>query len=159
MEFNGTFLVSIITFLVFVFLMNKILYAPMAEIVAERKRIIDKNYQDAEQLEEQTESLTAETEEKLAAARDDARIKYGEVLDGFKEQRAEIIKNAQETSKEELEASYRNLDNISNDAKESLKTKMIALANDISEKILGYRSEVQGFDNDKVNDILYHQKG
>ena len=33
---------------------------------------------------------------------------------------------------------------------------MTDLANDIVEKVLGYRSEVQGFDNDTVNDILYH---
>ena len=44
---------------------------------------------------------------------------------------------------------------ISNEAKEGLKSKMTDLANDIAEKVLGYRSEVQGFDNDKVNDILY----
>ena len=29
------------------------------------------------------------------------------------------------------------------------------MANDIVEKMIGYRSEVQGFDNDTVNRILY----
>ena len=29
------------------------------------------------------------------------------------------------------------------------------LANDIVEKVLGYRSEVQGFNDDAVNEILY----
>ena len=37
MEFNGTFLASIVSFIVFVFLMNKVLYAPMGKIVKERK--------------------------------------------------------------------------------------------------------------------------
>ena len=32
---------------------------------------------------------------------------------------------------------------------------MTDLANDIVEKMIGYRSEVQGFDNDAVNRILY----
>ena len=30
------------------------------------------------------------------------------------------------------------------------------LANDIVEKVLGYRSEVAGFDDEAVNKILYH---
>ena len=51
-----------------------------------------------------------------------------------------------------------NLNNVSNDAKESLKSKMTDLANDIVEKILGYRSDIQEFNNDKVNEILYSEK-
>ena len=50
---------------------------------------------------------------------------------------------------------YETLKNVSNEAKESLKGRMKDLANDIVEKVLGYRSEVQGFDDDSVNNILY----
>ena len=60
-------------------------------------------------------------------------------------------------SKEELEKAYAVLDNVSNEAKEELKSKMTDLANDIVEKVLGYRSEVQGFDNEKINEILYNK--
>ena len=156
MEFNGTFLASIITFLVFVYLMNKVLYEPMSDIVAQRKNVIDENYQKADELNKKAETIEADVNEKLSAARDDARKKYGQVIDTYKEQRAGIISDAQKTSKEELEAAYSVLDNVSNDAKEGLKSKMTDLAGDIAEKVLGYRSDVQGFDNDKVNDILYH---
>ena len=156
MEFNGTFLASIITFLLFVYLMNKILYKPMADIVAQRKAVIDENYQKADELIKKAESIEADVEEKMSAAKEDARAKYGEVIETYKEQRSDIIRNAQEASKEELESAYAALDNVSNEAKEGLKSKMTDLANDIAEKVLGYRSEVQGFDNDKVNDILYH---
>ena len=41
------------------------------------------------------------------------------------------------------------------ETKEALKGRMTDLANDIVEKMIGYRSEVQGFDNDTVNRILY----
>jgi F0F1-type ATP synthase membrane subunit b/b' len=47
MEFNGTFFVTIITFIVFVFLMNKILYAPILNIMEERKNFVDGNYKTA----------------------------------------------------------------------------------------------------------------
>ena len=159
MEFNGTFLVSIITFLVFVFLMNKILYVPMAEIVAKRKQVIDENYQEAHQFEQKTKELESEVEEKLNSAKKSAREIYGKIVGDYKGQGAEIVKNAQESSKKELEEAYLALENVSNEAKENLKSKMTDLANDITEKVLGYRSEIQDFDNDKVNELLYSEKG
>ena len=156
MEFNGTFFASIISFLVFVFLMNRVLYSPMEKIVSERHRIIEENYKDADDFAEKAEQLETEVQEKLDLAKDDAKQKYDEILGGFKEHKAEIIKQAQDDSSKDLESSYASLNNISNEAKESLKSKMTDLANDIAEKILGYRSEVQGFDNDSIDKILYH---
>lgn len=159
MEFNGTFFVSIISFLVFVFLMNKILYVPMQKIVAERDKFIDDNYQIADENNQQAEKLSSEREEKLVGAKDDARTKYNELLSGYKEKRNDIIKSAQDSSQTKLGQEYESLNNVSNQAKEALKWKMTDLANDIVEKVLGYRSEVQGFDNDKIDRILYNQKG
>ena len=128
----------------------------MANIVAQRNKVIDENYQKADELIKKTENIEADVEKKLSVAKENARLKYGEVIDTYKEKRADIIKNAQEVSNQELESAYSALDNVSNEAKEELKSKMTDLANDIAEKVLGYRSDIQGFDNDKVNDILYH---
>ena len=159
MEFNGTFFVSIISFLVFVFLMNKILYVPMQKIVAERNKFIDDNYQIADENNQQAEKLSSERDKKLVVAKDDARVKYNELLSGYKEKRNDIIKSAQDSAQTKLVQEYESLNNVSNQAKEALKWKMTDLANDIVEKVLGYRSEVQGFDNDKIDRILYNQKG
>ena len=38
MEFNATFIVSAISFIIFVVLMNIILYAPLQKVVEERKK-------------------------------------------------------------------------------------------------------------------------
>ena len=159
MDFNGTFFVSIISFLVFVFVMNKLLYAPIHKIVSERNDFINGNYQAASDNNTKADELTKERDEKLVGAREDARDKYNELLSGYKEKRSDIVKEAQTKSNEELEVASNDLNNVSNDAKENLKGKMADLANDIVEKILGYRSEVQGFDNNKVNEILYHEEG
>ena len=73
----------------------------------------------------------------------------------LKEKRAEIVSDAQNSAKEELEKSEIELSNVSNEVKNNLKCSMTDLANDIVEKVIGYRSEVQGFDNQKVDEILY----
>ena len=156
MEFNGTFLASIISFLVFVLLMNKILYAPMEKIVKQRQDFIDGNINQADENYQKADELSNEREEKLVDAKNDARVKYLEAVEEFKTEKDNIVKNAQEVSNNELENSYRELQQVSDSTKGELKNRMTDLANDIVEKVLGYRSEVQGFDNETVDKILFH---
>lgn len=155
MEFNGTFLASIISFIVFVFLMNKILYAPILNIIEERRNFINGNLNAAEQNNAKAASISEEKDKMLVSAKDTARAKYVETLDEFKTQRSEIITEAQDKAKEELLNSNYELSNVSNEAKMALKGKMTDLANDIVEKVLGYRSNVEHVDNEEIDKILY----
>ncbi|MBR1776139.1 F0F1 ATP synthase subunit B [bacterium] len=159
MEFNATFLATIISFLIFVYLMNKVLYEPVRRIVNERHDFIEGNYSDADNNNAKAEELSEKREEELKEAKDNAKAKYNELIDNYKNQKSEIVKNAQEETSKELEDAYNNLNNVSNEAKEKLKGSMTDLANDIVEKVIGYRSEIQGFDDEEVNKILYHKKG
>ena len=157
MEFNGTFLVTIVTFITFVLLMDRILYAPILSIMEKRRAIIDGNYKIAQENDAKSAELVSEKEEKLTQAREKAREKYNEILDGFKEQRADVIENAQAESKEKFERSGFELENVSNEVKNALKGSMTNLANDIVEKVIGYHSEVQGFDEEIVNKVLWEK--
>ena len=47
MEFNATFLISAISFVVFTFIMNAIFYKPLTEIIEEREKFINKTLDDA----------------------------------------------------------------------------------------------------------------
>ena len=155
MEFNGTFLASIVSFIVFVFLMNKVLYAPMGKIVKERQSFVEGNLESAEANHKRADELSQEREDKLSGAKNDAREKYVESVNGFKNEKTQLVAKAQDETNGELAQAYENLNNVSNETKEGLKWRMTDLANDIVEKMIGYRSEVQGFDNDTVNRILY----
>lgn len=155
MEFNGTFLVTIISFVLFVFVMNKILYEPINNIVAQRREFVDENLRTADINHKKANEISAQKEEKLKGARNDARNKYSDAVVDFKNKKNDILKNAQCDADNELMQTFENLNNLSNEAKEGLKGRMTDLANDIVEKMIGYRSEVQGFDNDAVNRILY----
>ena len=158
MEFNGTFLATIITFILFVFVMNKVLYAPILGIMEERKSFIDSNYKDAKDNDAKSAELVAEKEEKLSDAKEEARGKYIAAVDDYKAQKAEVIANAQSTAQAELEASRIELENVSNEVKNGLKSSMNDLANDIVEKVIGYRSDVEGFDDNLVDGVLWGNK-
>ena len=157
MEFNATFLATIVTFIVFVILMNKILYAPILSIMAERRAFIDGNYKSAKDNDERTSELTKEKNDRLIEAKNEAREKYNETLAEFKERRSEMITVAQNESKEEFESSKIQLENVSNEVKQALKGSMMDLANDIVEKVIGYRSEINGFDEEAVNKVLWEK--
>ena len=156
MEFNGTFFVSIVSFVVFVFLMNKILYSPMRKVIAERNEFIEGNYKAANQNNDKAQALSLERDEKILNAKNEARQNYNNRVSDYKAQKDSIVEEAKSQANNELAQAYEHLGNVSNETKEGLKGKMTDLANDIVEKVLGYRSEIQGFDNDTVNRILYH---
>ena len=155
MEFNGTFLATIITFILFVFIMNKILYRPILGIMEERKNFIDSNYKNADENNSKTDELCAEKESKLNDAKDDARGKYLETVDEFKTQKADIVLEAQKCANEELERSRAELRELSDEVKNGLKGSMNELANDIVEKVIGYKTENEGFDEEVVNNVLW----
>ena len=157
MEFNGTFLATIVTFIVFVLLMNKILYAPILNIMEERKSFIDDNYKAATENDAKTSELNTEMEIKLSEAKEDARGKYNEIVDDFKKQRIDIVSTAQDSAKNGIDASRIELENVSNEVKQSLKSSMTGLASDIVEKVIGQKIGIQEFDDDKVNQVLWEK--
>lgn len=155
MEFNGTFFATIITFIVFVFLMNKVLYAPILSIMEKRKNFMDSNYKQAEDNNIKFEQLSSEKDEKLLEAKNDARKKYVEVIEEFKNQRNGILLDKQNSENERYKNSQSELENLSNDAKQSLKNNMSELANDIVEKVIGYKCDSNDFENEVVDKVLW----
>ena len=155
MEFSATFLATIVSFIVFVFLMNKVLYAPILNVMEARKNFIADNLKTAEKNNAKSKKLAEKREEKLLEAKEDAKEAFQETIEEFKTQGDKVIADAQEIANDNVEQSKIELENISNEAKQSLKGSMVDLANDIVEKVIGYRSEVQGFDDRTVDEILY----
>ena len=155
MEFNGTFFATIITFIVFVFLMNKVLYEPILSIMEKRKNFMDSNYKQAEDNNIKFEQLSSEKDEKLLEAKNDARKKYVEVIEEFKNQRNGILLDKQDSENERYKNSQSELENLSNDAKQSLKNNMSDLANDIVEKVIGYKCDSNDFENEVVDKVLW----
>lgn len=156
MEFNATFLATIISFITFVLLMKAILYDPMYKIVQERNSYFEENDKITNENKLKVQELTDKKNELVENARKDAKQQYVEAISKINEQKRQKIEDAQNQIVQELEADREALKNVSNTTKDALKYKMTDLANDIVEKILGYRPNIQSFDENAVNNILYH---
>ena len=99
MEFDATFLISIISFIVFVFIMNKIFYAPILEIMQRRENYVKDNFEQAKQIEQETIKQTEFHNQELEKSRDIARNKRPQGL----EENIEVAKLGGEVAKKTKE--------------------------------------------------------
>ena len=155
MEFIGTFFVTIISFLVFVFIMNKILYEPIGRFVAKREEFINEDLSSAHANREKAEGISEEKERKLRDARIDAKSRYATSVSEYKNKKNNIVNEARVDAERALNEGYAELESVSNEVKSGLKMYMNDLANSIAEKIIGYRPNIQNFNNEAVDNILY----
>lgn len=154
MEFNATFLVSTISFIVFVLLMNKILYAPLQKIVEDRKTFIDDNYAEANNAKEKSVSLIEDRKNRLSQASSDARKVMQEKTDIAKSEKAELCSTSRLQANEEIKNKKEELNNQSQQTSEELKNNIASIASVISSKILGENVTVENVERDVVDRIM-----
>lgn len=93
LEFDGTFIFALISFIIFVFLMNLILYKPVTKIISERQKFYDKNL-----------SIVTSSKQK---AQDTLKAKEDEIF-GAKLEASNILKEMQIKTKADKEFALQN---------------------------------------------------
>ncbi len=137
MEFNATFLVSAISFLVFVFLMNKIFYAPLSNIIEKREKLVVDTLNDARTSREIASGILTERENKLTKALEDSKKIISSGLENANSTSKEILQQAKNDSTNEINAQKMNLQTQNDDVKSRLGNTVNELADVITSKILG----------------------
>lgn len=150
MEFNATFIVAFISFIIFTFVMNLILYKPVCDIIAKRKRTVDLNYEEANTNIDKKVALLLERDEKLEQAVKDAKalleLKTSESL----QRKDDITQKAKEEAKKNIDAYNQYYENAAAQAKEILHKETIDLAQLISDKLLGVYEEISADEFDEI---------
>ena len=154
MEFNATFIVAFISFIIFTFIMNIILYKPINDIVSKRKNYIDTNYDKAKDNSEKTKAILEDRKNQLAKARLGAKEDVDKKIGLIKNQREEITLKAQKEAKELVEQNRLQSINSSNEAKETLKVEIKNLAQMISDRFLNPEEKIADMDNNMVDKIM-----
>ena len=154
MEFNATFIVSAISFIIFVVLMNIILYAPLQKVVEERKKTVDNNYNEANANSEKSTALLKDRADKILKAGQDAKSVINAKSNDANIKRDEITQSAKEESLKNIEANREYFDNATQEAKEVLKANVVGLAQSISDKFLGSEEKIISVDNELIDKIM-----
>lgn len=137
MEFNATFLISALSFIVFVFIMNAIFYQPVIKIMEERKAFIDKNEQDTEKANINSEKISEQKQSELAKARAEAKVSVDDGSEKFKTENKIILENFSKEQKDRTEAEKNKLNDEAKIAQNELNQSSEDFSKIITSKILG----------------------
>lgn len=136
MEFNATFLVSIISFLVFMYIMNAIFYEPLTKIIDERDSLVHDNYEHSRQSRHKAEKLLKDKENRLTeTAKQSRQIMVDKTNEANSDYKAKVdaAKAKSNAQVDELKAE---LSRSENEAKEVLNSHVENLAQTIVNKVL-----------------------
>lgn len=154
MEFNATLIVAFVSFIVFMFIMNSILYKPLNKIISERHDYLNDHYKDANLKKEKAKSILADKAEKLEKSKVDAKKLIAEKTEKVKAQKTAITKEAQHKATETINSAKTELEKSKADAQDVLTAKVVDLAQDISSKILGENVAVENVDGELISKIM-----
>ncbi len=136
MEFNATFLISAISFILFTLLMNKIFYKPLGKIMNERENFINDNLNDAKISNDKAEFLLKDKDEKLAKSLIEARAIVSKELDATNKQSAQITAQAKQKAKDEVDLAKQNLSCEVEGFEDELNSKINELSEFLKNKII-----------------------
>ncbi len=154
LEFNTTLLVCIVSFVIFLLMLNAILYEPLANVVQRRMRYIDSNYRDAEEAKDKLNKLRDWTEERRQKSKEVAREVYSKVITEYKLKKDTLIEYEHNISAKDMSGVRLKLKNIDREAKVRLKSYVGDIAGKIASKILGYETQIDTVDEEILNSIL-----
>ena len=143
LEFNATFLVAMISFVIFMFIMNAILYKPIDRIQRRRAEIIDYDMTLAKKSQEQTESLKEQHQKIIEDSKYTARIVYNEKVNVYKTKRDNIINDAKASAKNEIDLKNNEIETEKEKAQDVLNSQINQFAEAIATKVLGFETKIE----------------
>ena len=102
-EFNATFLVAMLSFVVFIMIMNAIFYRPILNIMRKRDEYINSNYDEAKELSEQAEKLDIKKTETIQQTQNECRTEIKNVVENAQGLASKNVQDARTEVKNEIQ--------------------------------------------------------
>jgi F-type H+-transporting ATPase subunit b len=136
---NETAIVQLVSFLLFLFIINRVMFRPLRKAVGERDSYIEKIKQDIIADENEVEKISNQLDEKKSAVRDEAFEFYKELEESGGKQAAEILTAAKQEIASLKEKAEKEINaQISEARKKLIKETDIFVVN-IMEQVLNRR--------------------
>ena len=153
-EFNATFLIAMISFVVFIIIMNAILYKPIQSIISERENYIDSNLKAAKDSKTKAQGLLDDREAKLTEASANSRQIVSGRVQIENENAKKLTEKAKTDSQMNIASVKENLRKEELETANSLSGNIKELAESISEKILGEKTLIDNVDYELISKVL-----
>jgi len=151
LELDGTLIIIAISFILFVLLMQKVLYAPISEIRAERNNYIDENLSAGKSLRAETAEIVKLYNNEILNARIEANKIISEHSDAAGKEKQELIEKKSFEINDSLNQAKELVQKEKEAAKDQLKPQILDLAYSISTKVLGKEVPVSGITQEMID--------
>ena len=161
LEFDGTFIFALISFMIFVLMMNIILYKPITKIMDERQKFYDKNKNTADLSKQRTDEVLKNKEAEILSAKLEASNILQTVQNNAKVRREELLRIKKEEHKNKLINLEKQLVSDNNNAKTILKDQVSEYVKIAVSKVLDEDMNNIGsinIDDSRIDSILEAQK-
>ena len=148
MEINATILVSAISFIVFIFIMNKILYKPVLEIMEKRQNYIDANKNEAD------EQLLVDKDARVAEAQRTSRDIVASKADAIKEEKSKVLNDTKNSVTSYFSEQKQNLAHQKDEAAANMKHDVADLANRLTTKLMGEGIAFEPVGEQEVEEVM-----
>lgn len=136
-EFNATFLVAMLSFVVFIMIMNAIFYRPILNIMRKRDEYINSNYDEAKELSEQAEKLDIKKAETIQQTQNECRTEIKNVVENAQGLASRNVQDARTDVKNEIQLKKDSLVRESEALEGVLKSSVVTdLASSITSKFM-----------------------
>lgn len=129
-------LIQIVAFLIMLWILKRFGWKPLLNLLEERKRAIQNEFDSIEDSKKDIKKLSEEYEEKLKNIDAEARLKIQESVQEGRKISQEILQETQKQAKIILNKARIEVGNEMTNAKKQFKNDLINLAASISEKML-----------------------
>jgi len=136
---NETLIVQVLSFLIFLFIINRVMFRPLRSTILERENYIQNMQKDIAAAEDEYTSLTHQIDEQESALRKEAFEIYENLEKAGNQQATEIFASTKEEIADLRKNTEKEIDAHILKARKQIQTESEALALNIMEKVLGRR--------------------
>ena len=136
---NETLIIQVISFLIFLFIINRVMFRPLRKVMAERDEHIKKMKTDTSEAQDRFESINIQIRDQEAEARQAAFQLKAELEDQGSLEASSILSTAREEIAEANESARKEVSAMVAAAKQEIQKESEVLATNIIETILERR--------------------
>jgi len=154
-EFNATFIVAMLSFALFILIMNTIFYNPVLNMMKKREDYINSNYEDSKRFEASAQEYNTEHASKIEQVQDKCRHEFRVEIEQVKAQTGARINDARTQAKLQAQNRKDELIKQGDELKTTVKNTVVKdLAAIITSKFPAITTEISDADTDMTDKVM-----
>jgi|GEM_PF-626366 len=154
LQIDGTFLIAGLSFILFVMIMNWILYEPMMRILGEREDFYNMNSEAAAEAKSKTETILEESRQKISSTQKEAQELIKKTSESAKTKKSQTLKTAKEACGHKICDVQQTVDVQIRNVKSELHGEISNFVDEITAKVIGREMSPVVLDTQRIEQLL-----